>query len=100
MPQADVVVYDRLVSPDILDLARRDAEKIGVDVVAAGAQLETTRLPLQLAREGRRVLYLTACDPHLLDHVRETLLGLIDESVELTVVEGITVDQFAKTRPA
>jgi uroporphyrin-III C-methyltransferase / precorrin-2 dehydrogenase / sirohydrochlorin ferrochelatase len=66
MQQADVVVYDRLVSPEILDLARRDAEKIYV-----GKQRQNHALPQEsinellanLAKQGKRVARVKGGDP-------------------------------------
>jgi uroporphyrin-III C-methyltransferase/precorrin-2 dehydrogenase/sirohydrochlorin ferrochelatase len=94
MQQADVVVYDHLVSPAIVDLVRRDAEKIGVDVMTDAQQDDTQQelisLLLRLTRKGRRVLCLTACESHLFNRVAKTLLELADETIDLTMAAGIT----------
>ena len=66
MQRADVVLYDRLIGDGILNLVRRDAERIYVGKLPKKhtvPQEEISRLLLRLARQGKRVLRLKAGDP-------------------------------------
>ncbi|EDN72065.1 Uroporphyrin-III C-methyltransferase [Beggiatoa sp. SS] len=68
MQQADVVLHDRLVSPGVLDLVRREAERIFVGKEPTdhpGPQGEINQLLIRLAKEGKRVLRLKGGDPFM-----------------------------------
>src|SRR6266496_5985123 len=66
LKEADVVVYDRLVAPELLELCRPDAERLYVGKEGFGPsvpQAETNRLLIERARAGRQVVRLKGGDP-------------------------------------
>jgi uroporphyrin-III C-methyltransferase/precorrin-2 dehydrogenase/sirohydrochlorin ferrochelatase len=93
LQNADVVLYDRLVSAEVLDLARRDAERINVGKAAGKAhvsQEEINALLVKLAKEGKRVCRLKGGDPFIFGRGGEELEALAAEGIRFEVVPGIT----------
>ena len=93
MQQADVVVYDRLVSKEILELVRRDAELIYVGKQRDNhslAQESINALLARLAKEGKRVVRLKGGDPFIFGRGAEEIETLAEENINFQVVPGIT----------
>jgi uroporphyrin-III C-methyltransferase/precorrin-2 dehydrogenase/sirohydrochlorin ferrochelatase len=93
MQNADVVLYDRLVSPQVLELCRRDAELINVGKAAGCApipQMEINALLLQHAQAGKRVVRLKGGDPFIFGRGGEELETLARHGIRYEVVPGVT----------
>jgi len=93
MQRADVVLYDHLVAPALVELARRDAERVYVgkeqDCHAVG-QSEIHALMLRYAGEGKRVVRLKGGDPFIFGRGGEEIEALAAQGIDFEVVPGVT----------
>ncbi|SKA02382.1 uroporphyrinogen-III C-methyltransferase /precorrin-2 dehydrogenase [Enhydrobacter aerosaccus] len=90
---ADVVVYDQLVSPQVLALARRDAERVYVGkrgALPSLQQAEINRRLVALAHAGKNVVRLKGGDPLVFGRGGEEIEALARAGVTVEVVPGIT----------
>lgn len=93
LQNADVVLYDHLVSEEVLDLVRRDADKICVGKRANShsvSQEETNALIVKFARQGKKVVRLKGGDPFIFGRGGEELQVAADAGIPFQVVPGIT----------
>ena len=93
MQQADVVVYDRLVAKQILELTRLDAKRIYVGKERnshAMRQEEINRLLVDLAKEGKKVVRLKGGDPFIFGRGGEEIDTLSAEGIPFQVVPAVT----------
>jgi len=91
--EADVIVHDRLGTAEVLDLARRDADRIDVGKSQGDhtmPQREINALLVRLAREGRRVVRLKGGDPFIFGRGGEEVEALQEAGIPYEVVPGIT----------
>jgi uroporphyrin-III C-methyltransferase / precorrin-2 dehydrogenase / sirohydrochlorin ferrochelatase len=90
---ADAIVYDRLVTPEILELGRRDARRIHVGKEGHGAacrQEDISALLVDLALAGERVVRLKGGDPSIFGRSGEEIAACREAGVLVRVVPGIT----------
>ena len=98
LQEADVVVHDRLVGPRILELARREAERIPAGKKGFGPswpQEAINELLVREARAGRHVVRLKSGDPGVFGRLDEEIEALESAGIPWEVVPGITAASSA-----
>jgi uroporphyrin-III C-methyltransferase/precorrin-2 dehydrogenase/sirohydrochlorin ferrochelatase len=98
LQEADVIFYDRLVDPAVLELARRDAERVLVGKTPGAAswpQEKINSVLVQSAREGRKVVRLKCGDPAIFARLEEEVEALESAGLSVEVVPGITAASAA-----
>jgi uroporphyrin-III C-methyltransferase / precorrin-2 dehydrogenase / sirohydrochlorin ferrochelatase len=96
--EADVILYDDLVSDGILAFGRREARKIHVGKrggKASCAQPDITALAVLLAQEGNRVVRLKGGDPLIFGRADEEITAAAAAGISFTIVNGISAAQGA-----
>jgi uroporphyrin-III C-methyltransferase / precorrin-2 dehydrogenase / sirohydrochlorin ferrochelatase len=93
LQEADVIVYDRLVDPGVLDCARRDARRIYAGKTPWGpcvAQAEINRVLVEEAQKGHHVVRLKCGDPMIFGRVGEEMEALETAGIPYDIVPGVT----------
>jgi len=93
LQQADVVVYDMLVAPEIINLARREAERLFVGKSRGNHTLPQDQINhklIELARQGLKVARLKGGDPYVFGRGGEEMAALQQQGIRATVIPGIT----------
>jgi uroporphyrin-III C-methyltransferase / precorrin-2 dehydrogenase / sirohydrochlorin ferrochelatase len=101
LQSADVILFDHLVSPEILDFARREAKKMLVGKTGHGPsckQDDINALMLSLAKAGRRVVRLKGGDPMIFGRADKEIAACRKAGIAVEVVPGITTAQAAAAR--
>jgi uroporphyrin-III C-methyltransferase/precorrin-2 dehydrogenase/sirohydrochlorin ferrochelatase len=98
LQSADVILFDDLVSREVLDFARREAKKMLVGKTGFGPsckQEDINALMVGLAKQGKRVVRLKGGDPLIFGRAGEEIAACKAEKIAVTVVPGITAAQGA-----
>ncbi|WP_372865489.1 siroheme synthase CysG, partial [Spongiibacter sp.] len=93
LQRADVVLYDRLVAPEIVELCRKDAERVFVGKARANhavPQEDINKLLVHYAKQGRKVARLKGGDPFIFGRGGEEIEELAEEKIPFQVVPGVT----------
>jgi uroporphyrin-III C-methyltransferase/precorrin-2 dehydrogenase/sirohydrochlorin ferrochelatase len=101
LQSADVILFDDLVSRDVLDFARREARKMLVGKTGFGPsckQEDINSLMVGLARQGKRVIRLKGGDPLIFGRAAEEIAACKAANIAVDVVPGITAAQGAASR--
>ena len=101
LQSADVILFDDLVSRDVLDFARREAKKMLVGKTGHAPsckQDDINALMISLAKAGRRVVRLKGGDPMIFGRADEEIAACRAAGLSIDVVPGITTAQGAASR--
>ena len=101
LQSADVILIDDLVSPQVLDFARREAKKMMVGKTGHGPackQGEINALMIKLAKSGKRVVRLKGGDPMIFGRAGEEIAACRAANIPVEVVPGISAAQGAASR--
>src|SRR5579863_6775394 len=101
LQSADVILFDSLVSTDVLDFARREAKKMLVGKTGYAPscrQDDINALMVSLAKAGRRVVRLKGGDPMLFGRADEEIAACRNAGIAVEVVPGVTAAQGAASR--
>lgn len=101
LQSADIILYDDLVSGEVLDFARREAKKMLVGKTGYGPsckQSDINALTVELARSGKRVVRLKGGDPMIFGRAGEEIDACRKAGIAVEVVPGITAAQGAASR--
>lgn len=93
LQEADVIVHDQLVPQAVVEMGRRDAERICVGKAKGHhsfSQAQINTLIVRLAREGRKVARLKSGDPMVFGRAGEEIAALRKAGIEYAVVPGVT----------
>jgi uroporphyrin-III C-methyltransferase/precorrin-2 dehydrogenase/sirohydrochlorin ferrochelatase len=103
LQSADVILFDDLVSPEVLEFSRREAKKMLVGKTGHGpscTQDDINTLMVGLAKSGKRVVRLKGGDPMIFGRAGEEIAACRAAKIPLEVVPGITAAQGAASRLA
>ncbi|WP_176251286.1 siroheme synthase CysG [Sulfitobacter sp. HGT1] len=98
LQEADVIFYDRLVEPEVLELARRDAERVFVGKYVGAHAWPQDRINdviVAEARKGRRVVRLKSGDPGIFGRAGEELDSARKAGIAIEIVPGVTAASAA-----
>ncbi|MEM1264987.1 MAG: siroheme synthase CysG, partial [Pseudomonadota bacterium] len=98
LQEADIIYYDRLVDPEVLELARRDAERVYVGKAVGASVWPQDRISALIvaeARKGRRVVRLKSGDPSIFGRAGEELSAARAAGVPVELVPGVTAASAA-----
>jgi len=101
LQSADVILFDDLVSREVLDFARREAKKLLVGKTGYGPsckQDDINALMVGLAKQGKRVVRLKGGDPLIFARAGEEIAACKEAGIAVDVVPGITAAQGAASR--
>jgi len=93
LQSADVILYDALIAPQALEMARREAQRIDVGKRAGTAspgQSEITAEMIALARQGKRVVRLKGGDPGVFGRASQEVAAAHAAGVEIEIIPGVT----------